>query len=62
LKNLPVWERVLRIAVGVLAVGFALWQRESAGWIVAGGGAALALSGAVGYCPMCALAGRRRRN
>jgi Protein of unknown function (DUF2892) len=62
LKNLPLWERVLRIALGVFAVGFALWYREPIGWVVAGVGATLALTGAVGFCPMRALVGRRPRN
>lgn len=59
-KNVPGWERVLRVAAGVAVVyaGFALlggvW-----GTVVALSAAGIVVSGLVGFCPMCALVGRR---
>ncbi len=65
-KNVPGWERVLRVLAGGLAAAF--------GWLVLGGAAGVALalgaagiagiagiagSGLFGFCPMCALFGRR---
>ena len=59
--NLPGWERLARIvagaamiACGLLAIGFNL-----TGIAVAAVGAMTALSGLVGFCPACAMAGRR---
>ncbi|MHA4868662.1 YgaP family membrane protein [Duganella sp. PWIR1] len=59
-KNVPTWERVLRVVVGLIAVyvGFALlgglW-----GTVVAVSAAGIVASGLVGFCPMCAMVGRR---
>ena len=59
-KNVPAWERAMRIVMGLAALGFA-----AAGWgsplaVIAGlTGATLALTGLIGFCPMCALAGRK---
>ena len=59
-KNVPGWERVLRVLAGGLAAAF--------GWLALGGAAGVALalgaagiagSGLFGFCPMCALLGRR---
>lgn len=59
-KNVPGWERVLRVLAGLLAAAF--------GWFMLGGAAGVALalgaagivgSGLFGFCPMCALVGRR---
>lgn len=61
-KNLPVWERTLRsvaglsmIAGGLLGRGFA---GDAVGYIVAAAGVMTLLTGFVGYCPACAVAGR----
>ena len=60
-RNLPGWERAARLAVALLAAvaaqallapGLARW----AGFAVA---ASAALTALVGFCPACALAGRR---
>lgn len=59
-KNLPNWERAMRIviAVAVIAVGLAV-LRAPWNWIVALGGLGFGFSGVVGFCPACALVGRR---
>lgn len=60
-KNVPAWERMLRAAMGAIALGFALYSWGSPIALVAGlTGATLALTGLIGFCPMCALAGRKR--
>lgn len=60
-KNLPVWERVVRAALAVALIGYALWFAPSALLSAVAGVSAImvAVTGAVGYCPMCAIAGRR---
>jgi hypothetical protein len=59
-KNVPTWERVLRVIVGlavaawsVLALG-GLW-----GTAVALSAAGIVLSGLFGFCPACAMVGRK---
>jgi hypothetical protein len=60
-RNLPALERALRVGGGLALLGAALWLMPEGGarWIAAAAGACGALSGVVGWCPMCALAGRR---
>jgi flagellar motor component MotA len=59
-KNVPGWERVVRVVVGLIAVivGYSvlggLW-----GTILALSAAGIVFSGLVGFCPMCAMVGRR---
>ena len=60
-KNVPTWERALRIVVGLLGVGFAAmnWGVSSLSVGLGIMGAGLALSGLFGFCPMCAMVGRK---
>lgn len=59
-KNLPVWERSLRIGLGMAAAGYAVVSLDDISrWAVALGGVGVALTGIFGFCPACALAGRR---
>ncbi len=61
-KNVPLWERVARAALGLGGLGWAALNWHSAGALplaLAVGGASLALTGLVGFCPMCALVGRK---
>ncbi|MBI5938368.1 MAG: DUF2892 domain-containing protein [Betaproteobacteria bacterium] len=59
LKNLPLWERSLRIGAGVVAGAYGVLNAgEPLGWLVLAAGAGIALTGIYGYCPACALAGR----
>lgn len=64
-KNLPVWERALRSAGGLLLIASGLlgpWFAGSpVGYIVAVAGVMAVLTGFVGYCPACAVVGRRPR-
>ena len=60
IKNVPRWERMLRLGTGATVVVYALLNMSSPlGWAVVGGGAGMALTGVFGFCPACALAGRR---
>jgi hypothetical protein len=60
-KNMGSTERVLRLVAGGLMVTFAvavvgIWPR---GWLLAAGGMMVVVTGMVGFCPACALVGRR---
>ena len=59
-KNVPTWERLLRVIAGlaaavwgVLALG-GLW-----GAVLALSAAGIVLSGLFGFCPACAMVGRK---
>jgi hypothetical protein len=60
-KNLPTWERWGRglIGAGLVMLGVTAQWGTLAGWALAGSGAITLVSGFVGFCPMCALVGRR---
>ncbi len=60
-KNVPTTERVIRVLMGLALLGGALLGLGSTtlGWVVGSMGLMAALSGLVGWCPMCALAGRK---
>ncbi len=61
-RNLPTWERGLRIGSG-LAVGAAVATGMTpAGlvtWLALATAATLVLTAFVGFCPACAMVGRR---
>lgn len=59
-KNLPLWERALRIGLGTAAAAYAVLNMGGVwGWAMVAGGMGAALTGLFGFCPACALAGRR---
>ncbi len=60
-KNVPGWERVVRIVMGMVALGaaYALWGVSTAGVVLAVAGAMFAMTGLMGFCPMCAMVGRK---
>jgi hypothetical protein len=59
-KNLPMWERSLRIGVGAAAVAYAVLNMGGVWvWVMMAGGVGAVLTGIFGFCPACALAGRR---
>lgn len=59
-KNLPHWERVLRLIAGIAVIAWAVLNLDGvAAWIVAASAAGICLSGIFGFCPMCAMVGRR---
>ncbi|MCJ9701113.1 MULTISPECIES: DUF2892 domain-containing protein [unclassified Bradyrhizobium] len=57
-KNIGGLQQTVRVALGVaLAVAALVYLAGGMAWLVALGGAGFALTGFVGYCPMCAMAG-----
>ena len=60
-KNLPGWERAVRTIGGVVMIGYGLLSMPGtmAGYLIAGAGAVAVLTGFIGFCPMCAMVGRR---
>ncbi len=57
-KNIGSLQQAMRVALGVAAAIAALvYLSGAAAWLVAAGGIGFALTGLVGYCPMCAMAG-----
>lgn len=60
-KNVPTAERVIRVMMGVALLGGALvWLgATTVGWVAGAMGMMAAVSGLIGWCPMCAMAGRK---
>ena len=59
-KNVPNWERALRIVIGLIAIGVGLKiVGGTAGLLLAAAAAGIVVSGLFGFCPMCAMVGRR---
>ncbi|MDN4982726.1 DUF2892 domain-containing protein [Bradyrhizobium arachidis] len=57
-KNIGGMHQAVRVAAGIaVAVVALVYLAGPAAWLVALGGAGFALTGLVGYCPMCAMAG-----
>ena len=63
-KNLPGWERAMRVVGGaaMIAYGFLGLPGPPIGYLIAGAGAVTVMTGFFGFCPMCAMAGRRLRS
>lgn len=61
LKNVRTWESVVRGVAGAGMVGVGLRGLPSGalGWGVAATGAVFVLTGVFGWCPMCAMVGRK---
>jgi Protein of unknown function (DUF2892) len=59
-KNVPNIERILRSVMGIAMIAIGLLViKGMIGYAVAGSGVIATLTGSFGFCPMCALAGRR---
>ncbi|WP_371412889.1 DUF2892 domain-containing protein [Thiomonas sp. X19] len=60
-KNVPTWERVLRVVMGLMALGFAAIHWGGSPVAIGAGvmGAVLSMTGLFGFCPMCAMVGRK---
>jgi len=59
-KNVFAWEQIVRLAAGVTLIGGGLLY--AAGWLaymVVALGLYVALTGVFGYCPACAMIGRK---
>ena len=66
-KNLPGWERAMRSVGGVVMIAYGLFGMPGllsmpgtmAGYLIAGTGVVAILTGFFGFCPMCAMVGRK---
>lgn len=63
-KNVPSYERVIRAVMGVALVvaAVAYFGSTPMGWGIGAMGAMAALSGLFGFCPACAMVGRKLEN
>jgi hypothetical protein len=59
-KNVPNWERVLRVIAGLIVIGISLkFLGGMVGIVVAASAGGIVVSGLFGFCPMCAMVGRK---
>ncbi|MDR3774457.1 MAG: DUF2892 domain-containing protein [Terracidiphilus sp.] len=60
-KNVPGAERAVRVVAGAMMVGAGLYwlPGQALGYLVAAMGVMAAMTGFIGYCPMCSIAGRK---
>jgi hypothetical protein len=60
-KNVPGWERAVRVVAGLAMIACGLFGLKGlpVGYLIAAVGIFTLLTGFVGFCPMCAIAGRR---
>ena len=60
-KNVPTWERIVRVMMGLvlIAASLAYFGFTPLGWGVGLMGAMALMSGLLGFCPACAMVGRR---
>ncbi len=57
-KNIGGLHQAVRVILGIAVAAAAfVYLTGATAWLVALGGAGFALTGLVGYCPMCAMAG-----
>jgi hypothetical protein len=63
-KNIPAWERALRVFTGAAILAFGLYRYPASmmGYALAATGVFAALTGFVGFCPACWLVGRRLKS
>jgi hypothetical protein len=61
IKNVPVWERVLRVGLGLALVLYVLFGHPSVlvSVLSLAGAVFVVVTGFLGWCPMCALVGRK---
>jgi hypothetical protein len=54
-KNLPGWERTMRVVLGAIMIGYGLVGLPAVplGYAIAAGGAIAIITGFFGFCPMC---------
>lgn len=60
-RNIPGWERAVRagLGIGLLAVVWIVPLTGLVGWVVGLSGGGMMASAMMGFCPACAMAGRR---
>ena len=60
-KNIYAWEQGSRILLGLCAAAFAfyMWPATLLAYGLAAMGVGLAITGVIGWCQLCAMAGRK---
>jgi hypothetical protein len=59
-KNIPGWERALRVLMAIAMIGYGLTALSAPmGYLMAAAGLMAGLTGFIGFCPACAMVGRR---
>lgn len=60
-KNVGGTQRVVRILAGgaMIPAGILMYHGMAAGYVLAGVGAMLLMTGMIGYCPACAMVGHK---
>lgn len=60
-KNLPLWERTARFVVAIAMVAYGLFEFQGLllGYVIAGAGVFTAFTALFGFCPACAMVGRK---
>lgn len=61
LKNVNNGERVLRVVMGMMALAltFMYWGQSLVAVSAGIAGAIMGMTGLIGFCPMCAIVGRK---
>lgn len=57
--NVPLLERLIRLLLGFAAAAYALLGLPQANLVLVALGLCVAATGLVGFCPACAMVGRR---
>ena len=60
-KNLPGWERATRVIAGIalIAWGWLAFPVMPLGYAIVAAGVTAIVTGFFGFCPMCAMVGRK---
>lgn len=60
-KNVPGWERTIRVLAGISIIAFGVLGLPASllSYLVIATGFTALMTGFVGFCPMCALVGRK---
>jgi hypothetical protein len=60
-KNLPGWERAMRSVGAIMMIAYGLMAMSGTmpGYLLVGTGVVAIATGFFGFCPMCAMVGRR---
>ena len=60
-KNLSTLKRIIRVTIGIAALAYVYqnWGVSNYGVVIGLAAAMLAMTGLFGYCPMCAMVGKK---
>lgn len=60
-KNLSTLKRIIRVTIGIAALAYVYqnWGVSNYGVVIGLAATMLAMTGLFGFCPMCAMAGKK---